>query len=152
LIVIISALGPFLSPEVYLFARVVGFIEWVDNHEGPLFETADHLISDGLMFLPFEFLLELLFIVSFVQEWMRVGYRNGVLGWVEPLREEMEEPLEKLSRGLVLILLLELSRDHLQVVLKVHIGFILAVTLELLAQESVLVVLDVLLDPLVPLF
>jgi len=103
------------------------------------------------MFLPFEFLLELLFIVSFVQEWMRVGYRNGVFGWVEPLREEMEEPLEKLSRGLVLILLPELSRDHLQVLLKVHVGFILAVALELLAQESVLVVLDVLLELLVPL-
>lgn len=64
----------------------------------------------------------------------------------------MEEPFEKLSRALVLILLLELSRDLLQVFLKVYVGFILAVTLELLAQESVLVVLDVLLVAMVALF
>ena len=45
----------------------------------------------------------------------------------------MEEPLEKLSWGLILILLPELSRDLLQIILKVHVGFILAVALELLA-------------------
>jgi hypothetical protein len=64
----------------------------------------------------------------------------------------MEEPLEKLSWGLILILLPELSRDLLQIILKVHVGFILAVALELLAQESVLVVLDVSFAALVPLF
>ena len=78
--------------------------------------------------------------------------RYGVFGWVEPLREEMEETLEKLSRALVLILLLELSRNLHLVVLKVNVGLILAVALELLAQECVLVVLDVLLAALVALF
>ena len=63
----------------------------------------------------------------------------------------MKEPLEKLSQALVLILLLELSHDLLLVVLKIYVGFILAVALELLAQESVLVVLNVLLAPMVPL-
>jgi hypothetical protein len=83
---------------------------------------------------------------------MRVAYRYGVFGWVKPLREEMEEPLKKLSRALVLILLFELSRDLHLVVLKVHVGLILAVALELLAQKSVLVVLDVLLAALVAFF
>lgn len=64
----------------------------------------------------------------------------------------MEETLEKLSRALVLILLLELSRNLHLVVLKVNVGLILAVALELLAQECVLVVLDVLLAALVALF
>jgi hypothetical protein len=45
----------------------------------------------------------------------------------------MEETLEKLSRALVLILLLELSRNLHLVVLKVYVGLILAVALELLA-------------------
>lgn len=82
------------------------------------------------MFLPFEFFLKLLLIVRFVQEWMGVADRDGVFGWVEPLREEMEEPFEKLSRALKLILLLELSRNLLQVVLEVYVGLILAVALE----------------------
>jgi hypothetical protein len=83
---------------------------------------------------------------------MRVAYRYGVFGWVEPLREEMEEPLEKLSRALILVLLLELGGYLLQVGLKVHVGLILAVALECMTQESVLVVLDVPLAALVPLF
>jgi hypothetical protein len=83
---------------------------------------------------------------------MRVANRYGVFGWVESLREEMEEPFEKLSRALVLILILELNRDLLQVVLKVYVGLILAVALELLAQECVFVILDVLLASLVALF